>query len=136
MDFFTDQSLENHMASQKYNGAGVLNVNGTDDPDYRYKMPEVKINIIAKKGGMTVFENCQDIASAIYRNTTDIKKYLSKRLGNPIKAKDGQLLITGKVNQSVIQSYIYDFIKDVVLCVQCGSPETVENRCQACGKEV
>ena len=116
-----------------------LNVNGTDDPFYRYKMPALKLEYRAKNGGTTVIANAGKVAQAIYREQTDLKKCFSKGLSTSVDVMDGCLVLPGQYEQAKLQEVLMKYIKRDVLCAKCKNPETVpykgkgKRRCQACG---
>jgi translation initiation factor 5 len=125
----------NFMTTEHLN---YLNVNGSDDPHYRYKMPPIITFCIAKNGGTTIISNTKEIASAIYREPSDLASCFSKALGTKVnRNEDNNLIITGKHACIDLQCILFKYIKQYVLCEKCGSPETVPYRkirkCQACG---
>lgn len=118
------------------NNENMINVNGSDDPYYRYKMPAIKTESIHKKGGLTRWTNVREVSTAIYREPDQVKKYLSKKLGMPCVVEPaGAITFRGNVEQTVLQEHLMKYIKAEVLCKGCGSPETVNGRCQACMKK-
>lgn len=116
-----------------------LNVNGSDDLHYRYKMPPLKVVVLGKSGGTTCVTNANTVASAIYREITDLSSCFSKSLGTRAKAQksDGTVEIPGKHDAQILQEYLQKYIMSNVLCDKCGSPETLpykkKRKCHACG---
>lgn len=120
---------------------GYINVNGSDDPFYRYKMPPLKVKFQAKNGGTTVIINADKVAQAIYREISDLKKCFSKGISASVEASNGTLMIPGQYEQGKLQEVLMKYILRDVLCTGCKNPETVKSsksksnrRCQACGK--
>lgn len=119
--------------------AAQLNVNGSDDPHYRYKMPSLEVTILSKFGGTTSVTNADTVASAIYRELSDLSSCFSKSLGTRAKVQksDGTIEIPGKHDVQVLQEHLQKYILTNVLCQKCGSPETLSHKkkrkCQACG---
>jgi translation initiation factor 5 len=120
----------------------LINVNGCDDPYYRYKMPRLHVEHISKQGGNTVITNAQVVSVSIYRELRDLKSYFSKTLGAKVSAGvlDGSLVLRGTKSAKDLQALLQKYISKDVLCQSCGNPETVRQpskrpcrKCQACG---
>jgi translation initiation factor 2 beta subunit (eIF-2beta)/eIF-5 len=120
----------------------MLNINGSDDMFYRYKMDSVSVNVVGKgKMIRTYINNIDKISSQINRSQDIIMKYLSYETNSITKDNWIGLDITGKK----IQELIYKFINCYILCKQCGNPETefnvngtgknalLEMHCTSCG---
>lgn len=115
-----------------------ININGTDDPYYRYKMPKLEITIISKKGGTTQVDNGLQVAESIYRTLPDLTSYYSKSMGARVKVENGMMMIPGIHEQQHLQTLLFKYINANVLCEKCGNPETLpykkqKRKCQACG---
>ena len=117
-----------------------LNVNGCDDPHYRYKMPAIAITITNTKGGTTTVNNIVAVTEAIYRTPADIKKFYSRALGLSAQMVNGELQLPGKIEQNILQEKLLEYIKKNVLCLKCKCPETLiikkKLKCSACGHTV
>lgn len=116
----------------------LINVNGSEDPCYRYKMHEIKHEFISKQGGTTVIDNALTIATEIYRELNDLKSCFSKGLGSKATVIDNKIHIPGKHTLTTLQSILQKYINKNVLCPKCGNPETPifkknKRKCQACG---
>lgn len=115
----------------------LLNVNGSDDPHYRYKMPPMEVTIVSKFGGTTVITNATTVATAIYRVPSDLSSCFSKSLGTRAKVYNETIEIPGKHEVGVLQEHLQKYIRNNVLCNKCGSPETLphkkKRKCHACG---
>lgn len=129
MDFATSESEQ-----------PMLNVNGSDDPHYRYKMPPLETTIINCKGGLTLITNIDKVCTSIFRVAVDLKKFYSKSLGLTAQLVDEGLQIPGRFDTTVLQEKLQRYINKVVLCSKCKCPETLpvkknKLRCAACGFE-
>jgi translation initiation factor 2 beta subunit (eIF-2beta)/eIF-5 len=129
MDMSTDTSMD----------VDLINVNGSVDPYYRYKMHPIKGVPIAKNGGTTVIFNAEQIAHEIYRELADLKSCFAKGTAGRVQIIGTSLHIPGTHDSESLQRILSRYINDNVLCQKCGNPETVtwkkkKRRCQACGK--
>jgi translation initiation factor 5 len=121
----------------------LININNSNDPNYRYKMPCV--NIItggAGNGKFTLIKNINEIAESINTPPDIINKFISYTLGSAFNEKKNT--ITGHHNN--IQDIIFQYINTFVMCKTCNIPEltyslnkisskkiNLECRCSACG---
>ncbi len=123
------------------NSEGMINVNGCDDPYYRYKMEPLYVITTDAKGGTTIVCNLQGVSEAIYRTMSDLRSYYSKHLGLNARIKGGELYIPGRFAVKTLQDILQLYIESNVLCTECKSPETHSEkdkdkdiyRCYACG---
>ncbi|KAH9386435.1 translation initiation factor 5 [Nematocida major] len=118
------------------------------DAFYRYKMPEIEIKIEGRGNGIkTVLVNIEEIARNLSRDPKHLTKYLSYDLGTlcSVDEVNGKYIINGSHDKEKVQTHIFRFIEEFVLCKSCErNPETVlftdagrkliHQRCQACGK--
>ena len=121
----------------------MLNINNSDDPNYRYKMPCVSIKFNGGGNGKsTIINNINEIAQAINSPPIIIYKYISFYYGVAYNEKDNS--ITGFHND--IQKVIFNYIDNFVICQTCNIPElnyylekisakksNLLCRCSACG---
>jgi translation initiation factor 2 beta subunit (eIF-2beta)/eIF-5 len=119
------------------NEGNMINVNGCNDPYYRYKMEPLYVIHTEAKGGTTIIRNLHCVSEAIYRKPVDLKSYYSKHLGLTARIKNSELHMPGKFTKEALQQSLQQYINHNVLCPKCGSPETREQAkdyiCQACG---
>jgi len=60
----------------------LVNVNGSDDPGYRYKMPAIATKVEGSGNGIkTVMVNMVDVAEAIKREPLHLTKFLGVERG-------------------------------------------------------
>ena len=104
----------------------------------RFEMPQVEISI---EGNKTLFRNFSSIAQKIRRKEDMISKFLSREVAAPVRKEGEILIIQRKVNKILLQKKLEIFVKDYVLCFECGKPDTsimnIEGIktlvCEACG---
>jgi translation initiation factor 2 beta subunit (eIF-2beta)/eIF-5 len=103
----------------------LINIRGIvafDDPFYRYRMEEV---VIIKRGAKNAFINIVCISASLERDTSAIISFLKKLYGAQFEFKDGVALTTkNDLTKEMLQSAIYQYIEENVLCRTCKNPET------------
>jgi len=122
------------MNKTKINIIGLVDNN---DPFYRYKMSKL---IVEFSNGRTYIKNLDTIANELHRDLNLIIKFIKKKLGAHIIHKNGNYIITGKIEYVTLFNYIREFIEYFVLCSKCKLPETqyifdgknVYVKCNAC----
>ena len=113
----------------------VKQVSGTGE---RFEIPKVEGHFEGKK---TILTNFFQIASYIRRNPEHFQKFLLKELATSGQKEGDRLVLNNKVPSTKINPKIEQYIKEFVLCKECGKPDTElvkENRltfvhCLACG---
>lgn len=126
-----------------------ININGSDDPSYRYQMSSVIIKIEGRGNGIkTILINIQDICKSLDRPLSHIIKYIGCELNtNSYYDKDiDKVILKGSFSRDIIQDIIYKYIYNFILCNKCNNPETVYKirkknklytiklKCKACGE--
>ncbi|ELA41539.1 uncharacterized protein VICG_01403 [Vittaforma corneae ATCC 50505] len=108
----------------------------SNDPFYRYKMPEV---VVSHETSKTVIQNLEQISKSLSRNPAHILKFLSMSFGCT-SALGQKYALNGSFDSNRIQNGIYDFIDCFVLCTKCRNPETkflfgkaLKRSCNSCG---
>ena len=112
----------------------MININNSNDPDYRYKMNELKIKIIKRD---TVLENIDIVAQQINTPASILIKYIGCRLGCSVKNNK----LNGVKPSEDINKALFCFIDAFIICKCCGIPEInyeIKNKkvvgvCLACG---
>lgn len=119
----------------------MINVNGSNDDFYRYKMDKV---IVSNKGNgnglFTIINNLDEISKQINTPNEILYKYIANDLGSSFNEKKKSF--TGTHTTDIIQKSICNYINDFVICNKCGIPEityslkgnnTIVSKCSACG---
>ncbi len=104
----------------------------------RFEIPKVSV---LREGSRTIVKNFSQIAKAVNRSEEHLYKYLVKSLGTAGFLESGRLTLQGKFSEDEVQKEIESYVKDYVLCKECGAPDTTlvrEERilflkCMACG---
>lgn len=104
----------------------------------RFEVPKVRGHI---QGNKTVISNFHQIADFLRKDVGHLVKYVLKELAAPGNLTKTALIIGTKVSASRINEKINQYVKEYVLCPECGKPDTkVEKeedflflKCAACG---
>lgn len=104
----------------------------------RFRIPVVETII---QGNQTIIKNFSQIAETLRREPSHILKFLTKELATPAGLSGTRAMFQAKISQKMIQQKLESYVKDYVLCKECGSPDTKlikEGRitfikCEACG---
>ena len=104
----------------------------------RFEMPKVSMYV---EGNRSIFKNFMAICQKIRRDPEMVAKFLSRELAAPVKIEGERLVIQRRLLKDLLQRKIEIFIKDYVLCWECGKPDTtivnIEGVkmlvCEACG---
>jgi translation initiation factor 5 len=128
----------------------TLNMDGSDDPFYRYKMRELYIQVVGKgKMIKTVLLNVDDVSKDLKVPPAYLTAYLGYALNAQTKydAKKPdreRASISGDIDADKMSQRIVDFMKEFVLCPKCKLPEITHNvdkksgdvlaTCRSCGE--
>lgn len=104
----------------------------------RFEIPKVEGHFEGKK---TILTNFYQIASYIRRNPEHFQKFMLKELAASGQREGERLVLNIKVPSAKINQKIEQYVKEFVLCRECGKPDTEltkEDRlsfihCLACG---
>lgn len=104
----------------------------------RFEIPKIKGHFEGKK---TILNNFFQIASHIRRNPEHFQKFLLKELATSGQKTGENLILNNKIPSEKINSKIEQYVKEFVVCRECGKPDTEiikEDRlsflhCLACG---
>jgi translation initiation factor 2 beta subunit (eIF-2beta)/eIF-5 len=123
----------------------LVNMNGKDDPFYRYVVKRIKVKQEISK---TILVNNDIVSKQTGRPDDWILTYIGQSLGvstNIDKKNQNKCSLTGKHDEKILQEKYFDFVKKYVLCGKCGNPETtptitgkkknqsIELSCRSCG---
>jgi translation initiation factor 2 beta subunit (eIF-2beta)/eIF-5 len=117
-----------------------VNVDGSDDPGYRYRMPRAEVGM-ERRG--TLLKNCGEIAKALHRPPQYLAKFCGLLLGCHSEFDEEQraAVIRGEHLPATVHGLVRKFVDGWVLCGRCKLPETrlevgrskVTFDCKACG---
>lgn len=104
----------------------------------RFEIPKIEGRFEGKK---TILANFFQIAARLRRNPEHFQKFLLKELATSGQKECDRLVLNNKIPSAKINSKIEQYIKEFVLCKECGKPDTEllkEDRltfihCLACG---
>ncbi len=106
--------------------------------DVRFKLPAPEVSI---QGNRTFFNNIKEISTQCDRDPEHILKFFVHELATSGYMERGAAVFTGKFGFPVIKQKLEGYVKEFVLCHECGKPDTKlfkEQRmpgmkCMACG---
>lgn len=104
----------------------------------RFEIPKVDSFL---QGTKTILKNFTSLAKTVRREPKELYKFYTKELGVPITIENDRLLINGKFFTTPLQELFNQYVKDFVLCHECGKPDTHYQdksgirvlKCEACG---
>jgi len=128
----TEQSYEK-LLDEAY--AKIKPIEGSKD---RFELPRVEGHFEGKK---TILTNFFQIASYIRRVPEHFQKFMLKELATSGQKEGDRLVLNNKIPSEKINQKIEQYVKEFVLCRECGKPDTElgkEDRfafikCLACG---
>jgi len=114
------------------------NIKKVDSNGERFEIPKVEGRFEGKK---TILTNFSQIVSHIRRKPEHFQKFLLKELAASGQVEGDRLILNIKVPRAKIDSKIQQYVKEFVLCKECGKPDTEiikQDRmsfvhCMACG---
>jgi translation initiation factor 5 len=124
----------------------LVNMNGSDDPFYRYLVKRIKVK---HETGKTVIINNDIVSKQTGRPNDWIVTYIGQVLGVSInidKKNQNKCTLTGKHEENIIQDKYFEFVRKYILCRYCDNPETlpkivgkkkntsIELSCRSCGR--
>ncbi len=98
-----------------------LKVKKTDSTGERFEIPKVEGHFEGKK---TVVTNFLQIASFFRRDPEHFLKFLVKELATQGQLEGDRLILNKKVTGKEINPKIEEYVKEFVVCKQCGKPDT------------
>jgi len=104
----------------------------------RFEIPQVQTMI---EGNATIIVNFTQVAQDIRRDPKHLLKFLSKELAAPGSLEGVRAILQSKIPKLRIQQKLEAYIKEYVLCKECGKPDTKLEKqdrftflkCEACG---
>jgi len=109
-----------------------------DTSSERFEVPKIEGHFEGKK---TILTNFFQIASHLRRSPEHFQKFLLRELAASGHTENERLILNMKVPSAKINQKIEDYVKEFVVCKECGKPDTElkkEGRltfvnCLACG---
>lgn len=104
----------------------------------RFELPKLESNIQGKK---TIVRNFSQAIKAVKREEKHFYKYLTKETATAAAIEEGKLVMNGKFTYDGINKLFESYLKEFVLCHECGKPDTeiIDRngvkvlKCTACG---
>ena len=93
------------------------------------------------EGNKTIIKNFEAVVSTLRREKDFLMKFLTKELAVPISIAGERLILQRKVQPTLLNKKLEEFVKEYVVCKICGKPDTniqtskgmKELVCEACG---
>ncbi len=113
----------------------VKQVDSTSD---RFEIPKISGHFQGKK---TILTNFFQVASHIRRRPEHFQKFLLKEVAASGQKEGDRLVLNKRVSSSIMNQKIEQYVKEFVLCKECGKPDTELKKqdrlmflqCLACG---
>jgi len=113
-------------------------VKQVDTSSGRFEIPKIEGHIEGRK---TILTNFFQIASYLRRKPEHFQKFLLKELATSGQKEGDRLVLNNKVPSAKINQKIEAYVKEFVLCKECGKPDTELTKqdrltfihCLACG---
>jgi|WetSurMetagenome_2_1015567.scaffolds.fasta_scaffold748550_1 translation initiation factor 2 subunit 2 len=104
----------------------------------RFDMPVVEI---ALQGSQTIIKNFSHVCEVLRRDPNHLLKFFTKELATPANFDGSKAILQSKLPQSLIQKKLELYVKEYVICKECGRPDTkltkddriTFSKCEACG---
>jgi len=104
----------------------------------RFEIPKIEGHFEGRK---TILTNFFNITEHIRRNPEHFQKFLLRELAASGQKEGDRLVLNMKVPSAKINQKIEQYVKEFVLCKECGKPDTELNKedrlsfihCLACG---
>lgn len=122
--------------------SNFLNIDGSDDPFYRYKVRQLRANTVGKgyKRHM-IFANLSSVANNLKCHEEWILKWFAVTCGLKYSFKKGPILY-GDCDAKKLSTELVKFISMMILCPKCNLPELshikengkIRLHCNACGR--
>ena len=87
----------------------------------RFETPKIKSNI---EGNKTFITNIRSVLSRMGRDEGHFLKFMAGELATSVVMEGTRAAFAGKHARSTLQSLLERYIKEYVLCQECGKPDT------------
>ena len=103
---------------------------------------EAPVFVISLVGSKTYIKNFEEVCEKLRRKKEVLAKFLFKELATPGAITGRELVLQAKMHPRLVQEKLASFISRMVLCKECGKPDTrLEHGgrnvdfvvCEACG---
>ena len=110
----------------------------TEATSERFETPKVETIV---QGNQTLIKNFSQIYQILRRDPKHLLKFLTRELAIPADFDGSRAILQSRIPNNLIQKKLETYVKDYVLCKECGKPDTKlikEDRitflkCEACG---
>lgn len=117
---------------------GMKKIPKPSGPGGRFQIPGARV---LNQGMKTIIANFLDISQGLRREPNHLMKFLLKELATSGEIRGKSAEFTGRFASSLIDKKIEIYVKNHVLCQECGKPDTKLIRkdrlefmkCEACG---
>ena len=128
--------------------SSLINMDGSDDPAYRYKMERVQAKVEGRGNGIkTCILHLSSVAASCKRPTAQLCKWFGIELSTQSRylEDEDRAIINGAHETHVLQDLVFKYIDAFVKCRECGNVETtmsikgkkksaqIKLKCLACG---
>jgi translation initiation factor 2 subunit 2 len=104
----------------------------------RFSLPKIEGHL---EGTKTILTNLPQISTYIRRDINHILRFLLKELATSGAIKQNRVILQRKINSQKINTKIEEYLKEFVICKECGKPDSELTRekgfsflhCLACG---
>jgi translation initiation factor 2 subunit 2 len=105
----------------------------------RFEIPSLEAFV---EGNKTIIKNFSSVLQKIRREPAHITKFLTKEFAVPATEEGDRLVLHRKLRIELINKKFEEYVKNYVICEQCGKPDThIEDSghrskmlvCEACG---
>ena len=91
--------------------------------EYKGRFNPPKINAFFE-GNKTIITNLKEIANYLNRDFSHVLKFFTKELAAPHFVEGSRVIFIGKHSEKKLNEKLQKYIKDYVICKECGSPDT------------
>jgi len=104
----------------------------------RLEIPKISSVV---EGNKTFIVNIKDVLTVLNREANHFLKFLAGELATSVTLEGARAVFAGKHAKSTLQNLLERYVKEYVICGECGKPDTVlvtevrilRRRCDACG---
>ena len=115
-------------------------------PDKVFEQSRLEIPKIDSlvEGNKTFLVNVKDVLAVMNREVNHFLKFMAGELATSVTMEGVRAVFAGKHARTTLQSLLERYVKEYVICGECGKPDTVlitetrilRKRCDACGASI